>query len=64
MFPQIDKEKCIGCGTCEALCPAVFKLNQEGKSEVLPEADAQKHRRCIQEAIEMCPVKAISWEKP
>jgi ferredoxin len=62
MKPKVDKEKCIGCGTCEALCPAVFKLGEGGKAEVIAEADFEKHRRCIQEAIEMCPVKAISQE--
>lgn len=60
---KIDKEKCISCGTCEALCPEVFKLNQDGKSELLPEVDTEKHKRCITEAIEMCPVKAITKEK-
>lgn len=60
MAIKIDKEKCISCGTCEALCPAVFKLNAENKSEVIPEADLEKHKRCVKEAIEMCPVKAIS----
>lgn len=64
MTPKINKEKCIGCGTCEALCPAVFKLNNEGKSELLPDVDVLKHRRCIQEALESCPTKAIELEKP
>jgi len=63
MFLSVDKEKCIGCGNCEASCPAVFKLNEEGKSGVLPDTDVEKHRRCIQEAIEMCPAQTISWKK-
>jgi len=23
---KIDKNKCIGCGACVALCPAIFEL--------------------------------------
>ncbi|MBI4994723.1 ferredoxin [Candidatus Peregrinibacteria bacterium] len=64
MFPKVDKEKCIGCGNCELLCMAVFKLNEDGKAEVLSDADFEKNKRCIQESIEMCPTKAISWKRP
>ena len=32
----IDEDTCIGCGTCEGICPEVFQLNEEkGKSEVI-----------------------------
>lgn len=55
---KIDEELCIGCGTCESLCPQVFQI-QEGKSKVIaeecPDCDCQ-------EAIDSCPVKAISLE--
>lgn len=62
MKPQVDKDLCIGCGLCESLCPAVFKLN-DGKSGVLPDADYKANKDCIQKAIENCPVQAISWEQ-
>ena len=27
-FPQIDTEKCIGCGACQAVCPvSAIKVN-------------------------------------
>lgn len=34
--PQVDPEKCVGCGECLAICPnGVFVLNEESeKAEV------------------------------
>jgi len=56
---KIDKEKCIGCGSCEAVCPKVFKLNEETfKSEAI-DADNDD---CVQEAIDICPTQAITNE--
>jgi len=53
----IDKNLCIGCGTCVAIVPKSFKLNNEGKAEVIePPGDDEK---TIKEAIDSCPVAAI-----
>ena len=54
---QIDNEKCIGCGTCSALCGDVFEL-VDGKAHVKAGADTSKP--CVKEAEEACPVDAIS----
>ncbi len=55
---KVDENLCIGCGTCEALCPAVFKLNMDsGKSEVV--GDDCGNCDC-QEVVNSCPVNAIS----
>jgi len=51
----VNKETCIGCGSCEAVCPDVFKMT-DGKAEV----KAQKKLPCVKEAIDTCPVDAIS----
>ena len=51
----IDKDKCIGCGTCEALCPDVFVM-KDGKAVV----KAAKNMPCVKEAEDACPVDAIS----
>ena len=58
----VDQEACIGCGTCEGLCPEVFELDESlGKSQViLPEGGDEE---CIEDAIASCPVSAISWEE-
>jgi ferredoxin len=53
---KIDKKKCIGCGACVATCPEVFELGEDGKAIV----KADKKLPCVQEAIEDCPVGAIS----
>jgi ferredoxin len=56
--PIVNKELCIGCGTCESLCPQVFKV-EDGKSNVIVE-DC-KDCNC-QEVVDSCPVSAISLE--
>jgi ferredoxin len=57
---KIDKNKCIGCGACASTCPAVFEMGDDGKSKVKAGADLKKNAKCIKEAIEGCPVDAIS----
>ena len=53
---KIDKEKCIGCGTCVAVCPEIFEMDDGNKAKI----KSQKNASCIKEAIESCPVDAIS----
>ena len=58
---KIDESTCIGCGTCVALCPEVFELGEDGKTKVkLQNSKTPKLQAEIDEAIEVCPVKAIS----
>ena len=53
----IDKNLCIGCGTCTSIAPKSFKLGPDGKAEVIePMGDEEK---IVQEAIDSCPVAAI-----
>ena len=52
---SVNKEKCIGCGACVSVCGEVFKM-VEGKAVV----KAQKDIPCVKEAIDTCPVDAIS----
>lgn len=54
----VDKEDCIGCGTCVALCDEVFALDDKGKATVKWEKE-EEIPACVQEAIDSCPVNAI-----
>lgn len=51
---RINKQKCIGCGTCVAVCPKGFKMGPDGKSEVI---DSQAAEECG--GTKICPFGAI-----
>ncbi|MEM4270680.1 MAG: ferredoxin [Candidatus Pacearchaeota archaeon] len=53
----VDREKCIGCGACAAVCPGTFEMF-EGKARV-KKAEVKKIT-CEKDAAEGCPVGAIS----
>ncbi|MDD4900636.1 MAG: ferredoxin [Patescibacteria group bacterium] len=55
MSIKVNHELCIGCGACEAVCPAVFKMNAVGKAEAVSQDDPG----CTKAAAESCPVQAI-----
>lgn len=64
MKPKVNKDTCIGCGICPALCPEVFSMTDDGtKAEVKAEADYASNAKTINEAIASCPVNAISHEQ-
>ena len=50
------KEKCIGCGTCAAVCPGNWEL-KDGKGH--PIKEEVKTLGCNQVAAENCPASAI-----
>ncbi len=57
--PEVDADLCTGCELCVDIAPNTFELSDEGISVVIdPEGDDEE---TIQEAIDSCPVEAISW---
>lgn len=57
MKVKVDKDKCIGCGTCVVIAPKSFKLGDDGKAEVIePPGDEEEK---IKEAVDSCPTSAI-----
>jgi ferredoxin len=60
-IPVVDYETCIGCGSCPEICPEVFELRSDEKAWVV---GPEKCGTCkCQEAIDICPVQAISWSE-
>ena len=56
--PAVDQDLCVGCGLCEQVCPDVFEIAADGKASVKGGADDSAD--CIQDAVDQCPVGAIS----
>lgn len=51
-----DREKCIGCGTCVALCNN-WLMDKEGKAK--PKKSTLDKVGCNQEAADACPTQCI-----
>ena len=61
MKALVDQNTCIGCGMSCGICEAVFRMNEEGKAEAYQAATAENQSE-VQDAMDSCPVSAISWE--
>ena len=62
MTVYIDEDECIGCGTCEEICPEVFKLDLETEKAIviMPDGGPEDF---IEEAMDSCPSSCIFEEE-
>ena len=51
---KVDKDKCIGCGSCTIACPEGSEMDTDGKAKVISSAKVEE---CGGE--ELCPYGAI-----
>ncbi|MBI5695161.1 MAG: ferredoxin [Nitrospirae bacterium] len=59
--PVVDKDLCTSCGLCTEIASNTFRLDKDDIAECFnPAGDPQD---VIVEAIESCPVEAISWKE-
>lgn len=62
-----EHAKCIGCGSCAALCPKYWEMSDDGKSVPIgSKKDSKgnygleiKRIECNQDAADACPVQCI-----
>jgi len=58
---KVDREKCIGCGTCVASYATLFKLDKDDKSVPIKSGEC---KNCdISEVINICPQGAIGRKR-
>ena len=55
---QVDRDLCIGAGTCVALALKAFALDEQGKAVILDSADEETEDMLL-EAARSCPTAAI-----
>ena len=69
MKVKVNKDACIGCGACAAICDEVFEINDEGLSEVKVENDEEfvsvkeELQDEVRDAADSCPTGAIVIEE-
>jgi ferredoxin len=55
---QVDRERCVGSGTCEALAPDLFEVGDDGIVEMLRPFDGDQAP--ARDAVQGCPTRALS----
>lgn len=62
MKVKVNKDACIGCGACAAICDEVFEINDEGLSESKVEEVKEELQDEVRDAADSCPTGAIEVE--
>lgn len=59
MKVKVNKDACIGCGACQAVCPEVFELDDDGYAKTIKNEIKDEEKDEVIEASEGCPTSAI-----
>ena len=59
----VDRDTCIACGLCEEICPEVFEPDDEDIAVVKEDPVPAEVEDTCRQAVEECPVEAISLEE-
>lgn len=57
MKVKVEKDLCISCGACQAICSEVFEIDEISK--VIVDTVPDDLKESVIEAIESCPTDAI-----
>jgi len=60
MRVEVDADICGGFGTCVSKAPTVFELTDAGYAVVLLPDVPEELQAAVQEAMDLCPTRAIS----
>lgn len=67
----LERNICIGCGSCQALCQKYWEMADDGKVNLLGSQKAENEKYeleitdvgCNQQTVEACPVQCIHIQK-
>jgi len=64
-----NREECIGCGSCGALCPAFWEMANDGKTDLkggIKNGEekyeleiSEENKECNKEAADICPLQLM-----
>ena len=57
---EVDRDRCVGSGTCEALAPAVFEVDDDGVLVVRRPEPAEDDLLYVRDAVLACPTQALA----
>lgn len=63
MKVKVNRDSCIGCGACAAICDEVFEIDDEGLSVAKTEEVQDDKKQEVQDAADSCPTGAIEVEE-
>ena len=63
MKVKVNRDTCIGCGACAAICDDVFEIDDEGLSVAKVEEGEDSKKQEVQDAADSCPTGAIEVEE-
>jgi ferredoxin len=56
----VDRDRCVGSGSCEALAPAVFEVDDDGVLALLRPEPADDELADVRDAVQACPTRALT----
>ena len=56
---KVNKDVCIGCGACQAVCPELFEIEDDGLAHTKVEVVPTEIEDDAIDAKEGCPTSAI-----
>jgi ferredoxin len=56
---EVDRDRCEGHGLCEAIAPAVFRLDDDGMVQIASEIPTTAMDSVVA-AVRTCPVAALT----
>ncbi len=60
MRVTVDRTRCEGHGVCEDVAPEIYRLDEDGKLEILAEPVPAAMEKKAESGARLCPVAALT----